>query len=292
MNILTFDIEEWYNRRKQLGDNRAKYAVFDRYLNEILDKLDEGGFKGTFFCVGGMGDLFPDVVRKIDGRGHEIGCHSYNHTWLNKMTREEVLDDTRHAMDALENCIGKKVKSYRAPAFSIGEQNKWAFDVLVECGIERDASVYPASRDFGGFSNFGHKTPVMICHEGITLKEFPVCTTDLLGKDFAYSGGGYFRFFPLWFIQREMRRADYAMTYFHILDLVVENRHVQSRKEYEEYFNEPGTFKARYKRFIKANLGKEHAFEKLKELISSEKFINLEQADEMINWEQAPKKAL
>lgn len=89
-----------------------------------------------------------------------------------------------------------------------------------------------------------------------------------------------------------MRKADYAMTYFHILDMVIENRHVQSRKEYEEYFNELGTIKARYKRFIKANLGKKHAFEKLKELISSVKFVNLEQADEIINWEQTPNEAL
>ena len=116
MNILTFDIEEWYLEKKYFGDHQERYADYDRYLNGILDVLDERGLKGTFFCVGGMGKEFPDVLRRIETRGHEIGCHSYNHTWLNKMSREDALEDTRMAVDALEQCIGKKIKSYRAPA--------------------------------------------------------------------------------------------------------------------------------------------------------------------------------
>ena len=288
MNILTFDIEEWYTRYKRFGKDRSKYAVFDHYLDEILDALDQRGFKGTFFCLGGMADQFPDIVRKIDECGHEIGCHSYGHTWLNKMTREEVLEDTRRAVDALEQCIGKKVVSYRAPAFSIGEQNKWAFEVLAECGIERDASVYPASRDFGGFPHFGHKTPVIISHWGITLKEFPISTTHLMGKEFAYSGGGYFRFFPLWFVRQKMRKADYSMTYFHLLDLLTEEFPVMTRERYEAYFKEPGTLTARYKRYIKSNLGRKGVFDKLMKLIDTKDFVNIEQADKMINWEEVP----
>ena len=286
MNILTFDIEEWYLEKILRGGNKEKFKEFDTYLNKILEKLAELGLKGTFFCVGGMADEFPDVVKKIAQQGHEIGCHSYRHTWLNKMTREETMEDTRKAVDALEQCIGKKVKSYRAPAFSIGEQNKWAFEILAECGIERDASVYPASRDFGGFSNFGHKTPVMICHEGITLKEFPVCTTHLLGKDFAYSGGGYFRFFPLWFVRREMAKSDYVMTYFHIADLTPDKNPIKSKQEYEDYYKERCTFLARHNRYMKANLGKKHAFEKMLRLVETETFVNLEQADVLIDWEK------
>lgn len=288
MNILTFDIEEWYLRLKRFGDDRSKYELFDRYLDKILDALDERKFKATFFCVGGMGDKFPDVIRKIDERGHEIGCHSYRHTWLNKMKREEAMSDTRHAVDALEQCVGKKILSYRAPAFSIGEKNKWAFEVLAECGIERDASVYPAARDFGGFSNFGYKTPVIINYEGITLKEFPVCTTHFMGKEVAYSGGGYFRFFPLWFVRHEMKNAEYAMTYFHIGDLTPETRRMLSKADYEAYYKEPGTLQARYKRYFKGNIGKKHAFDKMLKLIEKEYFINLYQANTKMDWDKVP----
>lgn len=288
MNILTFDIEEWYLRKMKYGDTYDKYDVFDSYLNQILDALEARGMKGTFFCVGGMAMDFPEVVRRIEQKGHEIGCHSNRHTWLNKMTYEEVKEDTRTAVDALEQCIGKKVKSYRAPAFSIGESNKWAFEILAECGIERDASVFPAKRDFGGFPQFGHKTPTMIVYNESRIKEFPICTTRLAGKELAYSGGGYFRFFPLGFIQKEMKRADYAMTYFHINDLVEEMNGVMTKEAYESYFKEPGTLLNRYKRYVKSNLGKKSAFDKLIKLINSIDFVNLEEADSIIDWDNQP----
>lgn len=288
MNILTFDIEEWYLRKMKYGDTYDKYDVFDSYLNQILDALEARGMKGTFFCVGGMATDFPEVVRRIEQKGHEIGCHSNRHTWLNKMTYEEVKEDTRTAVDALEQCIGKKVKSYRAPAFSIGESNKWAFEILAECGIERDASVFPAKRDFGGFPQFGHKTPTMIVYNESRIKEFPICTTRLAGKELAYSGGGYFRFFPLGFIQKEMKRADYAMTYFHINDLVQEMNGVMTKEAYESYFKEPGTLLNRYKRYVKSNLGKKSAFDKLIKLINTTDFVNLEEADSQIDWNVQP----
>ena len=271
--------------KRNHGNREERLAMFDRYLVEILDLLEECGVQATFFCVGGMAEDFPQVVRSIDALGHGIGCHSYRHTWLNKMSHGEVLEDTRRAVDALEQCIGKKVLSYRAPAFSIGESNLWAFEVLKQCGIERDASVFPAARDFGGFPHFGRKTPVIIEHEGIHIKEFPICTAKVLGKEVAYSGGGYFRFFPLWFVQREMKRSDYAMCYFHLDDLIPETGKVMTRAEYEDYFKENGSWLNRYKRYVKSNLGKKGAYAKLRALIRNTSFVSLAQADEKINWE-------
>lgn len=287
MNILTFDIEEWY-LNQQRGGPVEKYAEYDRYLDAILNNLDERGFKATFFCVGEMAKSFPEVIRKIHQRGHEIGCHSNIHTWLNKMTEAECSEDTHCAVDSLEQCIGEKVKSYRAPAFSIGEKNKWAFEILAENGIIRDASIFPAARDFGGFSNFGQKTPCVVDYNGICIKEFPICTTKILGKEMAYSGGGYFRFFPLGFVEKEMKKSPYAMCYFHIGDLVPESHGVQSKEEYEAYFKEPGTLKARYVRYLKSNLGKKNASQKMMRLIDEMVFVNLQQADEVIDWAAAP----
>ena len=283
MNVITFDIEEWYLNQQRNGPSE-KYTEFDRYLDAILNKLDERGFKATFFCVGEMGRLFPEVIRKIQQRDHEIGCHSNIHTWLNKMTEAECREDTHCAVDSLEQCIGEKVKSYRAPAFSIGENNKWAFEILAENGIERDASVFPAARDFGGFRNFGQKEPCLVEYNGIRLKEFPVCTTKIMGKEMAYSGGGYFRFFPLSFVKKEMAKSKYAMCYFHIGDLVAEMTKVMSKKEYEAYFKEPGTLKARYVRYLKSSLGVRHAFDKMLRLVDTMELVSIGQADDSIDW--------
>lgn len=283
MNLLTFDIEEWYDF---MGLNKSK--EFDRYLDAILNKLDDKKCQATFFCVGEMGRLFPKVIRKIHTRGHEIGCHSNVHAWLNKMTEQECREDTRRAVDSLEQCIGKKVESYRAPAFSISENNKWAFEILAENGIKMDASIFPASRDFGGFSNFGAKTPCVIEYNGIRLKEFPICMTKLFGKEMAYSGGGYFRFFPYGYIKKTINNSEYSMCYFHIGDLIPDSQGVMSKVDYESYFKEPGTLKARYIRFFKANFGKKDAFGKMMKLIDEIEFVGLRESDYIINWEKVP----
>lgn len=288
MNILTFDIEEWALAKVGGYGSVEKYAEYDAYLNQILDVLEKRGFKGTFFCTGMMGTDFPLVVKKIHDRGHEVGCHSYRHTWINKMSESEAREDTRSAVDALEQCIGQKVLCYRAPAFSIGEENKWMFEILTENGITHDASIYPAVRDFGGFQDFGTKIPCFVEYNGMKIKEFPICTTTVLGKELAYSGGGYFRFFPFGFVKNKMKKADYTMCYFHIGDLLPETSGVPTKEKYEAYYKEPGTLKNRYMRYIKSNLGKKGAFDKLMKLITTENFVNLELADRMFDWEQAP----
>ena len=286
MNILTFDIEEWALAKAGGRGTAEKYAELDAFLNKILDLLDASDVKGTFFCTGLMAQDFSQEVKLIQSRGHEVGCHSHRHTWMNKMTEAEAREDTHSAVDALEQCLGQKVLCYRAPAFSIGEKNKWMFEILAENGITHDASIYPAARDFGGFPKFGSKTPCFVDYNGVKLKEFPICTTTVLGQEVAYSGGGYFRFFPLGFVKNKMAKADYTMCYFHIGDLLPETSGVPTKERYEAYYKEPGTLKNRYMRFVKGNLGKKGAFDKMSKLIASEKFVNLEQADKMIDWER------
>ena len=288
MNILTFDIEEWYIEKEYHGGRTKQYLQYYSYLDRILDLLERQDIKATFFCVGRMATDFPNVVKQIAAKGHEVGCHSNTHQWLNKMSRNEAFEDTRTAVDALEQLIGQKVVSYRAPAFSIGDSNKWAFEVLAECGIERDASVFPASRDFGGFPQFKEHVPTLVSYQGITIKEFPVPTTKLLDKELAYSGGGYFRFFPLLLIKSAMKKSDYNMCYFHIGDLLPGPKKAMTKTEYEEYFREPGTFINRYKRYLKASLGRNGVFEKMEQLVRSMNFIGMAQAEHLIRWDQSP----
>lgn len=284
MNILSFDIEEWALAKAGGYGTAERYAEYDAFLNRILDMLDERGIKATCFCTGLMAKDFPQVVKLIQSRGHEIGCHSNQHTWMNKMTEAEAREDTHAAVSSLEQCIGQKVLSYRAPAFSIGESNKWMFEILASEGIQNDSSVFPAARDFGGFPAFQSQVPCTIKYAGVELKEYPISMTTLMGKQVAYSGGGYFRFFPLSFVRERMAKSDYTMGYFHINDLLPEMGGVPSKEEYESYYKEPGTMKNRYMRYMKNNLGKKGAFGKLKKLIFAEDFVNLDQAGKSIDW--------
>ena len=286
MNILTFDIEEWYLEKMLHGGRVNKYCQYDEMLSKLLDLLDEDGIKVTFFCVGKLATDFPDVIRQIAKHGHEIGCHSNEHSWLNKMDERTLRDDTLASIKALEDVSGQKVVSYRAPAFSVTHKNKWAIKILAECGIESDASIFPTNREFGGYKDFPQDTPCIISHDGASLKEYPICLTTLMAKRTAYSGGGFFRVLPYWFVLRAMQRRDYNICYFHLNDLINQKIKMKSKKEYEDYYKEPGTLKNRLVRYVKSNVGTGDAFGKLKRLLAEQKFMSIREADKMIEWEK------
>ena len=286
MNILTFDIEEWYLEKVLHGGRSSKYQLYDETFAKVLDELGKRDIKATFFCVGKLATDFPQVVREIVRRGHEVGCHSNEHTWLNKMTEEGLRQDTSEAIKALEDISGQKVTSYRAPAFSITTENKWAVNVLADCDIKSDASTFPTSRDYGGYKGFPQDTPCIIKHEGATLKEYPICVTSVLGKTMAFSGGGFFRLLPYWLVARTMKKRDYNICYFHLNDLIRQKIAFKSKAEYEEYFKEPGTLKNRLVRYAKSNIGTGDAYGKMARLLKEYRFVSIREADGMIAWDK------
>ncbi len=289
MNILTFDIEEWALETGRSGGARPeKIAEYDRMLKQLLELLSKRGIHATCFCTGKMAETYPHIIRLLADNGHEIACHSYIHTWCNKMSPGQMQEDTHAAVDALEQCIGKKIKGYRAPAFSITEKNLWAFEILAQNGIEYDASVFPAKRDFGGFPSFGYDVPTLIQYKDIKIKEYPIPLLHIGSWKTAYSGGGYFRLFPYNIIQRTMNKSDYAMTYFHLNDLISEPKKLMTREAYERYFKEKGTLINRYKRFIKSSIGTGDSMGKLVKLIRENDFVNIETAGKQIDWTETP----
>ena len=287
MNILTFDIEEWYMEKTLRGGREYKYQQYDESFAKLMESLDRFGLKATFFCVGQLAKEFPDVVKQIDQKGHEIGCHSNIHSFLTKMDEQTLRQDTMEAMKALEDLTGKKVTSYRAPAFSVTKNNPWAVGVLADCGIEYDASIFPAVRDFGGYPLFPEKKPCKIVYDGAIIKEFPISVTTILGKRIVYSGGGYFRVTPYWLVNRFFNKEDYNICYFHLSDLLNIKVKLMNRQDYESYFKEQGTIKNRMVRFAKSNLGRGDTFGKLIKLMSDNEFVSVCDASKQIDWDKA-----
>lgn len=83
-------------------DDGKKYAAlsFDAAWGakdtiQILDILDKYNVKVTFFMTGGWVDSFPDMVKEIYSRGHDLGNHSQNHKQMSKLDvagqKEEIL---------------------------------------------------------------------------------------------------------------------------------------------------------------------------------------------------------
>jgi hypothetical protein len=53
--------------------------------------------------------------------------------------KDQFKSDTEYAIKSIEDLIGAKINAYRAPGFSIPKENPWAFEVLIENGIEYDS---------------------------------------------------------------------------------------------------------------------------------------------------------
>ena len=272
MNILTFDIEDWYNCDFISGDFEwDKYEVrIYKGIDRILEELDLRKVKGTFFCLGWIAEKHPDVVKKIDSFGHHIGCHSYQHELAFRFDAKGFRADTEKSKKLLEDLIGREVDAYRAPGFSITEKNTWAFDVLSELGFKYDCSIFPSDHDYGGFPSFGQAEPVVLhLGNGATLKEFPINMIKFMGKDLVFSGGGFFRLFPYALIRKWSQQSPYLMTYFHTRDFDPGQPMIESLPLMRKF---------------KSYVGLNKAFSKFQKYLNDFDFLNIQQADGMIDW--------
>ena len=275
MNILTFDIEDWWVYDYYKIGNRSDYLPrLNFYLSEILDLLDKRNFKATFFCLGEVARNNPEIIKRIHSRGHHIGCHSYNHRFIFDLTPEEFNQDTKLALKCIEDVIGIKVDSYRAPAFSITQKSIWALNILAENGIKNDCSIYPYNRGIGGFSSFSEKMPTIIKTSYFEIKEFPMSSSKFFGKNLSFSGGGYFRLTPYYLIKNCTMKSKYIMTYFHIKDFdYMQEKKVGLLKE-----------ESRISRYFKDYYGLKKSYNKFQKYLNDFEFISVKQASDLIDW--------
>jgi len=278
MKILTFDIEEWFH----ILDNKKTRTITDWNnfdsririgMDLIYDVLEKTEKSATFFVVGWMAEKYPEIIREISDRGFEVGSHTHLHQLAYDQDRKTFYNDVEKSIKTLEDCSGKKVTSFRAPGFSITKNNKWAFEILHELGITKDSSVFPASRAHGGLPSYKVAIPSIIDYNGIKLKEFPINTHTILGKPFIFSGGGYFRLLPYKTIENWTIQSNYVMTYFHPRDFDGEQPIV------------PGlSLPRRFKSYV----GIKNCKPKLEQWLNDFDFIDLNQADQLIDWDQVP----
>jgi peptidoglycan-N-acetylglucosamine deacetylase len=275
MKILTFDIEEWFHiLDNDATKTEAEWEGFESRIHGNMDKIHGmlGDQKATFFCLGWVARKFPEVLKEIDRIGHEIATHSDLHQLAYEQNRQTFEQDLERSIKSIEDVIGKKVRAYRAPGFSLMEQNKWVFEVLMKNGIEIDASIFPAERSHGGFAQFGHAEPCWIDIDGMRMKEFPINLSSFAGKNLIFSGGGYFRLFPFSMLDIMTKNSDYVMTYFHPRDFDAEQPMV------------PGL---NFVRKFKSYYGLKGCLSKLDKLIKKYEFVDIRTAEASIDWEKA-----
>lgn len=273
MNILTFDVEEWFHLL-DCDDTRSEneWKSFEVRIYENIERifriLEETNTNATFFIIGWIAKTYPDIVKTISKK-YQIGCHTMNHQLVDQQSKEDFRQDVDSGIKILEDITGKKVEAFRAPGFSVRESEAWVFEILHEFGIKYDCSVFPARHAHGGMPSFPQSKPSIIEYNGVSLKEFPVSYKELLGHNIMFSGGGYFRLFPYNLIKYWTKSADYNMTYIHPRDLDAGQPIIKSL---------PLTRK------FKCYVGLQGAEKKLTQYLSDFKFVDILEADKNIDW--------
>lgn len=278
MHILSFDIEEWFHILD--NDSTKTAAEWKKYesrihanMDRILSILEENNVKATFFCLGWIAETYPEVIKEIASLGYEIGTHTRMHQLIYEQSPDEFANDVEYSVKTLEDLTGKKVRYFRAPGFSIRESEKWAFEVLIENGIEVDCSIFPAPRAHGGFPSYKTPTASILKYNGIELKELPINYVSLLGKSVIFSGGGYFRLFPYLLIKRWTRRSDYVMSYLHPRDFDADQPIIEELSRIRKF---------------KSYVGLKGARTKLEKWLADFDFVDIRTAVEKIDWGKVP----
>ena len=101
------------------GDNKIAISFDAAWggdkTEKILDILDEFGVKTTFFMVDIWTQRFPELVKEIAARGHDIGNHSATHPKMSTLSRDKILQELTVMADNVEKVCGVRPTLFRPP---------------------------------------------------------------------------------------------------------------------------------------------------------------------------------
>jgi polysaccharide deacetylase family protein (PEP-CTERM system associated) len=220
-NALTIDVEDYfqvsafapYIRRDEWDSRECRV---EPNVDRILQMLATRQVHATFFTLGWVAERYPALVRRIVEGGHELASHGYGHERASDLSPDAFRQDVTRAKKLLEDIGGQAIQGYRAPSFSIGTKNLWAFDTLAQAGYAYSSSIYPIQHDHYGMPD----SPRFAFRLACGMLEIPVTTLRVGKRNLPSSGGGYFRLLPYglsrWMLRRinEVDRES-AIFYFH-----------------------------------------------------------------------------
>ena len=258
VNALTVDVEDYFQVSAfapHIAHHQwdAMECRVERNIERLLALFDAHKAKATFFTLGWIAERYPSMVRDVVAAGHELASHGTSHRRASEQSSADFRADIEGARKKLEDIGGVAVRGYRAPSFSIGHGNLWAFDCLVEAGYAYSSSVYPVRHDHYGMPDaprFAHRL-----QNG--LLELPITTTRVMSRNLPAGGGGFFRLFPYrasrWAIER-VNRLDRqpAIFYFHPWEIDPHQprvRGISAKTRFRHYLNLERT-ESRLKRLL------------------------------------------
>jgi polysaccharide deacetylase family protein (PEP-CTERM system associated) len=229
-NILTFDVEDWY---QGLEIPHACWADLENRLSVgldfILGTLAEYAARATFFVLGQAAVEHSASVRRLVSARHEIGTHGWSHTPAYRQTRAQFREELRRSLDVLQSLSGQPVLGHRAAFFSITARSLWVLEELAGVGMRYDSSIFPVHNYRYGMpraNRFPHKLPEL------PVWEFPLSTLSFGNINLPFSGGFYARLWPYawirWAIRHLNEKGQPAIVYFHPWEFDLQHPRLQT----------------------------------------------------------------
>lgn len=206
-HVLTVDVEEYFQT-----------AAFDPYVDraewdylpsrvelsvgKLAEFLDRHSVRATFFVLGWIARRYPEMVRSLVDRGHEVASYGWDRRPLTELSRETFQDEVQRSRALLEDITGEPVHGFRAPDLSLVSSAEWALEVLAAEGFAYDSSIYPSWRI--GHHNAGVSLePHVVRSSAGEILELPVTTCHFAGISLAVAGDCDLRFLPDWLVSKK-----------------------------------------------------------------------------------------
>jgi hypothetical protein len=146
---LSVDVEEWFHNCwvPEYVDPRRRPPLpqeLDRLLPALLETLDSAGARATWFVLGEVARQVPGRILEAAAAGHEIACHGDLHLRANDRSPATFRADIARAKAQLEDLVGREVRGFRAPEWSLRRAANPRFRLVAECGFRYDSSLAPA----------------------------------------------------------------------------------------------------------------------------------------------------
>jgi polysaccharide deacetylase family protein (PEP-CTERM system associated) len=248
VHAFTVDVEDYYQVEAFAADvPRQQWSEFESRVvpntRRILQLLEERGIRGTFYILGYVARQHPELVPEIQRAGHEIGCHGYGHQSLYHLTPDEFRDDLLLATEVLSDQAGERIRTYRAPNFSIRRDTLWGLEILADAGYIIDSSIFPVIHDRYGIPG-AERAPHLCSTAAGRIWEFPPTVYRSPLGNVPVAGGGYFRLLPYaateWCLRQTAERDRLPlMFYIHPWELDADQPRIKSswKSRFRHYQN-------------------------------------------------------
>jgi peptidoglycan/xylan/chitin deacetylase (PgdA/CDA1 family) len=114
-------------------------------LAPMLDLLDAHGVASTFFVPGITAERYPDAVREIHRRGHEIASHGWSHRSIVGMAPEQEVQELVSGINLLHEITGERPTTWRSASWD------WTvntLDILLDHGVQTSTNFHDRLRPY------------------------------------------------------------------------------------------------------------------------------------------------